>query len=455
MHDSGTTDNFVKPDEGPVQPTASRESANTPGTEHKRKYRRHPKPDEHAPEKPPSAYVLFSNRVREEIKHENLSFTEIARLVGERWQKLDPKQKEPFETQAANLKDVYSMQLVDYKKTENHREYAAYLAEFKAKHGASESKRPKLDQTGSNASQKDSSEHIPQITHHARGGSIGSMSAGSHGDMVPSMALATSISGNSHLSSDTVVPSHFSTTYLAKSQDRPYFGVFSAGTPVSDELHSRMDTDLVPSAATLSLATSPQHVTSLTATSSPTTRRPDHLTGMDPLWHARTPLSAGSIPTPGATSPTGPSLSHNSFVIPSRVDTARQASMSLPMPNTSSALPLPIYRLLDPDTLSEPGSTSSVARRVLPPPHLSSLDTSVSPGRGTPLTFSNMQQHNMLGTLPGSNLSSQTANERQFPVEPARMDPSETEAAELLARLAARQDSRSSRGQHRPGRPWE
>jgi hypothetical protein len=27
----------------------------------KRKYRRHPKPDENAPERPPSAYVLFSN----------------------------------------------------------------------------------------------------------------------------------------------------------------------------------------------------------------------------------------------------------------------------------------------------------------------------------------------------------------------------------------------------------
>jgi hypothetical protein len=27
----------------------------------KRKYRRHPKPDEYAPERPPSAYVIFSN----------------------------------------------------------------------------------------------------------------------------------------------------------------------------------------------------------------------------------------------------------------------------------------------------------------------------------------------------------------------------------------------------------
>jgi hypothetical protein len=39
-------------------------AAPTPGSSigTKRKYRRHPKPDENAPERPPSAYVIFSNR---------------------------------------------------------------------------------------------------------------------------------------------------------------------------------------------------------------------------------------------------------------------------------------------------------------------------------------------------------------------------------------------------------
>lgn len=36
----------------------------TPVAVTKRKYRRHPKPDENAPERPPSAYVLFSNSKR-------------------------------------------------------------------------------------------------------------------------------------------------------------------------------------------------------------------------------------------------------------------------------------------------------------------------------------------------------------------------------------------------------
>lgn len=37
------------------------ESSNESNGVVKRKYRRHPKPDENAPERPPSAYVLFSN----------------------------------------------------------------------------------------------------------------------------------------------------------------------------------------------------------------------------------------------------------------------------------------------------------------------------------------------------------------------------------------------------------
>lgn len=44
-----------------------------------------------APEKPPSAYVTFSNDVREDVKDK--SFTEIARIVGDRWKQLDEPTK--------------------------------------------------------------------------------------------------------------------------------------------------------------------------------------------------------------------------------------------------------------------------------------------------------------------------------------------------------------------------
>jgi hypothetical protein len=99
----------------------------------KRKYRRHPKPDENAPERPPSAYVIFSNKMREELKGRNLSFTEIAKLVGENWQSLSPREKEPYEQQAFSAKERYNSELSEYKKTSQYREYAQYLAEFKAR----------------------------------------------------------------------------------------------------------------------------------------------------------------------------------------------------------------------------------------------------------------------------------------------------------------------------------
>ncbi|KAH6700627.1 hypothetical protein BKA61DRAFT_681735 [Leptodontidium sp. MPI-SDFR-AT-0119] len=93
------------------------ENKNRSGALHraKRKYRRHPKPGENAPKRPPSAYVMFSNQIREELKGRNLSFTEIAKLVA---------------------KERYNNELAEYKKTDSYKEYLRYLAEFKARHSA-------------------------------------------------------------------------------------------------------------------------------------------------------------------------------------------------------------------------------------------------------------------------------------------------------------------------------
>ncbi|TGJ82562.1 hypothetical protein E0Z10_g6233 [Xylaria hypoxylon] len=102
----------------------------------KRKYRRHPKADEHAPERPPSAYVLFSNKMREDLKGQNLTFTEIAKLVGENWQNLGRLEKEPFEKQANEAKEKYSNSLAEYKKTADCRTYNEYLHEFRKRQAA-------------------------------------------------------------------------------------------------------------------------------------------------------------------------------------------------------------------------------------------------------------------------------------------------------------------------------
>jgi hypothetical protein len=102
----------------------------------KRRYRWHPKPDENAPERPPSAYVLFLNRVRDELKGRNLSFTEIAKLVGENWRSLLPGEKESYVRQARYAKEKYTAELSEHKKTSQYREYSQYLVEFKARQSA-------------------------------------------------------------------------------------------------------------------------------------------------------------------------------------------------------------------------------------------------------------------------------------------------------------------------------
>ncbi|KAK4158453.1 hypothetical protein C8A00DRAFT_39178 [Chaetomidium leptoderma] len=134
-----------------AQATDGRDTAGVIVT--KRKYRRHPKSDDNAPERPPSAYVLFSNKMREELKGRNLSFTEIAKLVGENWQNLTAAEKEPFESQAQAIKDKYLSDLTEYKKAPEYKKYMTYLQEFKAKHASPSqdkdaSKRVRLSESG-------------------------------------------------------------------------------------------------------------------------------------------------------------------------------------------------------------------------------------------------------------------------------------------------------------------
>ncbi|RGP73788.1 hypothetical protein FLONG3_6209 [Fusarium longipes] len=125
----------AKPDGVQTEPSRTETPPEGQGVA-KRKYRRHPKPDENAPERPPSAYVLFSNK--------------IAKLVGENWQNLNASEKEAYESQANADKEKYHRDLMEYKKTADYRKYMQYLHEFKEKQAkrtqvADNSKRTKLD----------------------------------------------------------------------------------------------------------------------------------------------------------------------------------------------------------------------------------------------------------------------------------------------------------------------
>ncbi|CCX34102.1 Similar to Non-histone chromosomal protein 6A; acc. no. P11632 [Pyronema omphalodes CBS 100304] len=141
-----TTDEFEQtPQEEKTSPKVSRSADSVPklpstgttptkGTSTgKRKYRRHPKVDENAPEKPPSAYVMFANNVRDSLKGQPLSFTDIAKLVGERWKVLAPEHKQSYEHEAQIAKERFNAELEEYKKTDQYRQYLEYLTEFRKK----------------------------------------------------------------------------------------------------------------------------------------------------------------------------------------------------------------------------------------------------------------------------------------------------------------------------------
>ncbi|KAI8632564.1 hypothetical protein F5Y19DRAFT_472602 [Xylariaceae sp. FL1651] len=134
----------------------------------KRKYRRHPKPDDNAPERPPSAYVLFSNKMREDLKGQNLTFTEIAKLVGENWQNLSRVEKEPFERQANEAKEKYNHDLAEYKKTAEYKKYSDYLHDFRRRQAAQ-------------TQEKDSSKRLKTDNDSARGSSTSAASIGPGG----------------------------------------------------------------------------------------------------------------------------------------------------------------------------------------------------------------------------------------------------------------------------------
>ena len=80
----------------------------------------------------------MSVEVREDLKPQNLSFTEIAKRVGECWQVLGPNEKDLYDSQASLAKEKYNVELSKYKKTPQYQDYALYLAEFKVKNAPSD-----------------------------------------------------------------------------------------------------------------------------------------------------------------------------------------------------------------------------------------------------------------------------------------------------------------------------
>ncbi|KAF2832337.1 hypothetical protein CC86DRAFT_401107 [Ophiobolus disseminans] len=127
-----------------------------PPPREKRRYRRHPKPDENAPKKPKTAYVNFADKLREDPDVSQLSFVNIAREVGRRWQDLPAMQKRGWESDAARAMQEFEAQMDEYKRTDNWRKYQRYLNDFKSQQSqqiqSSSGKRPNASRSTTDSS---------------------------------------------------------------------------------------------------------------------------------------------------------------------------------------------------------------------------------------------------------------------------------------------------------------
>lgn len=425
------------------------------GAETKRKYRRHPKADENAPERPPSAYVIFSNKVREEVKDQNLSFTQIAKLVGDRWQKSDPSGKEPFEAQANSAKEKYNIELSTYKKTEAYKEYLQYLADFKAKHGGMvEQKRARLDPESSASggsvvsgkSMEVAAELLPPAQGHLGGSSTGSMA--STAVPSPSSHQGSGLSSGAclpHASSRSSSPPQHQTT---REFSRP--GLLSTQSSTSEGSVKRSDSDPLIGTASLSLSTPPSITPPLPLPPASTGLMTDYGFGQD--------LSRRRFPVGGQQA--GPALGTQGFpqTLPSpSMSESSWRNRGLDIRGyheTGRTLPATTFPMSGPvtGTISLPPISSTeyqAMQRTLPLPRTS--PTAHGPagfGMGVRATESSYPFWQSQGQGQGSV---QAPGQGQRATQPS-LDRSESDAADALAGLAG---FPSSRPRPDSTKPWE
>jgi hypothetical protein len=91
-------------------------------------YRQHQQPDLSTLHKPKTAYVLFSEHVRQDPALSGLTFIEIAKEVERRWKELSgEKRLKDWETPAADRLKEYKEELKCYEQTTSYQSYRTYL----------------------------------------------------------------------------------------------------------------------------------------------------------------------------------------------------------------------------------------------------------------------------------------------------------------------------------------
>ena len=70
--------------------------------------------DPNEPKRPPTAYMVYSTHIREELKKKGEPQLQMKDL-GEMWNKLEESEKEKYNTEAQKLKEQYDKEMMEYK----------------------------------------------------------------------------------------------------------------------------------------------------------------------------------------------------------------------------------------------------------------------------------------------------------------------------------------------------
>ncbi|XP_027152977.1 FACT complex subunit SSRP1 [Coffea eugenioides] len=103
------------------EPSASKSSVSRKkakdGNDDVKKKKQKKKKDPNAPKRAVSAFMFFSQAERENVKKNipGISFTEVGKVLGERWNKMSAEEKAPYEAKARADKKRYSDEISGYK----------------------------------------------------------------------------------------------------------------------------------------------------------------------------------------------------------------------------------------------------------------------------------------------------------------------------------------------------
>jgi hypothetical protein len=109
---------------GYTPPEEESDEDEAPSKKRKTKGKGKKKKDPNEPKRAPSAYLLYGQKVREQVKAEqpDAKSSDIMKTIGAMWQKLSDEDKKPYVEEAANAKAKYEKDKSDYKKSKEDEE---------------------------------------------------------------------------------------------------------------------------------------------------------------------------------------------------------------------------------------------------------------------------------------------------------------------------------------------